>query len=199
MRPQQMGGEGDPISARLMRQDPFTFTPQFKLTIIGNHRPVLKNVDEAARRRFNMVPFNCKPAVPDRNLEATLRDEWPGILRWMIEGCLDWQANGLIRPATVTAATENYFEDQDLFQQWLDEECDVEKGNRWKKATGAELFGSWTAFTFRAGEKPGSSKSFGAELTKRGFDRIKLGHEKTRAYTGLQLRPLPTTSHGGDD
>jgi hypothetical protein len=41
---------GDEISARFMRQDFFTFRPQFKLTIVGNHKPVLQNIDEAARR-----------------------------------------------------------------------------------------------------------------------------------------------------
>ena len=35
-RIKQMTG-GDPISARFMRQDFFTFRPQFKLTIVGNH------------------------------------------------------------------------------------------------------------------------------------------------------------------
>ncbi|MCK1452101.1 hypothetical protein IVB36_14665 [Bradyrhizobium sp. 35] len=50
-RIKQMTG-GDRISARFMRQDFFEFTPQFKLMIVGNHKPVLRNVDEAARRRF---------------------------------------------------------------------------------------------------------------------------------------------------
>ena len=35
-----------------MRQDFFTYTPQFKLFIAGNHKPGLRNVDEAIRRRF---------------------------------------------------------------------------------------------------------------------------------------------------
>ena len=48
-----------------MRQDFFTFLPAFKLTIVGNHKPVLRNVDDAARRRFNIVPFILKPARPD--------------------------------------------------------------------------------------------------------------------------------------
>ena len=49
---------GDPISARFMRQDFFTYRPQFKLVIVGNHKPVLKNVDDAAERRFNIIPFD---------------------------------------------------------------------------------------------------------------------------------------------
>jgi putative DNA primase/helicase len=87
---------GDPITARFMRQDFFTFVPQFKLTIVGNHQPVLKNVDDAARRRFNIVPFTRKPSHPDPQLEEKLRAEYPAILRWMVDGCLDWQKHGLV-------------------------------------------------------------------------------------------------------
>ena len=116
---------GDTIAARFMRQDFFEFRPQFKLTVIGNHKPVLRNVDDAARRRFNVVPFLHKPANPDRELEAKLRAEWPAILRWMIEGALDWQMNGLVRPAIVTDATAEYFEAQDHFSRWLAECCDL--------------------------------------------------------------------------
>ena len=53
---------GDPITARFMQKDFFTFRPNFKLTIIGNHKPLLRNVDEAARRRFNLIPFTRTPA-----------------------------------------------------------------------------------------------------------------------------------------
>jgi hypothetical protein len=48
---------GDPITARFMRQDFFTYLPQFKLVIAGNHKPRLRNVDEAIRRRIDLVPF----------------------------------------------------------------------------------------------------------------------------------------------
>lgn len=114
---------GDTITARFMRQDNFQFQPRFKLTIIGNHKPILKNVDEAARRRFNIVPFNYKPPKKDQDLAGKLRMEWPEILRWMIEGCLDWQRHGLVRPQIVTEATAQYFESQDHFSRWLAEMC----------------------------------------------------------------------------
>ena len=79
-----------------MRQDFFTFQPQFKITIVGNYKPALQNVDEALRRRFNIIPFTRKPDKPDKELESKLRAEWPQILRWMIDGCIDWLANGLV-------------------------------------------------------------------------------------------------------
>lgn len=114
---------GDPVSARFMRQDFFTYTPVFKLIIAGNHKPGLANVDEAARRRFNIVPFTHKPPNPDRELEAKLKAELPAILRWAIEGCLDWQAHGLIRPQVVIDATTDYFEAQDVIGRWIAERC----------------------------------------------------------------------------
>ena len=40
--------------------------------VIGNHEPTLRNVDDAARRRFNVIPFTRKPALVDKQLEAKL-------------------------------------------------------------------------------------------------------------------------------
>lgn len=185
-RIKQMTG-GDPISARFMRQDFFTFKPAFKLTIIGNHKPVLKNIDDAAKRRFNIVPFTKVPAKPDRELEDKLKAEWPGILRWMIEGCLDWQANGLVRPASVTEATASYFSDQDIFSQWLDDECEVEPGNPHKWETTSVLYASWSAYAKAAGEAPGTVKAFAPNMLRKGLrtKRVFAG----RGYEGVQLKP----------
>jgi putative DNA primase/helicase len=187
-RIKQMTG-GDPITARFMRQDNFTFKPEFKLTIIGNHKPQLCNVDDAARRRFNIIPFDRQPAVPDRELEGKLMSEAPGIFRWMIEGCLDWQKNGLVRPQSVIAATKSYFEDQDLMSQWLEEECDVDPANQFKSESVALLFEAWTAYCTNAGEKLVSKKSFSNQLISRGFERSRNG--KVRSFLGLRLRRRP--------
>ncbi len=79
---------GDKIAARFMRQDFFQFTPTFKLVIAGNHKPGLRSVDEAIRRRFHLIPFNVTIPLAERDSELgeRLRDEWPGILAWMIDG-----------------------------------------------------------------------------------------------------------------
>jgi putative DNA primase/helicase len=78
---------GDKISARFMRQDFFEYTPQFKLIIAGNHKPGLKSVDEAIRRRFNLIPFTVTipPEERDEALPEKLKAELPGIMQWMIE------------------------------------------------------------------------------------------------------------------
>jgi putative DNA primase/helicase len=140
------------------------------------------------RRRINIVPFTNKPAKPDLGLRTKLKAEWPAILRWAIDGCLDWQKNQLIRPASVVDATSEYFSTQDTFSQWLDEECDVEPGNDWKSATSAELFTSWAAYAKRAGEAAQSRKTFAAALGKKGIF-VKRGTAGVRTYLGVRLKP----------
>jgi putative DNA primase/helicase len=186
-RVKQLTG-GDRMRARFMRQDEFEFTPVLKLIVVGNHMPALHNVDEAMRRRFNVVPFTRTPARPDDQLETKLKTEWPGILRWMIDGCLDWQASGLVRPVSVAAATEDYFAAQDVLAHWLDEVCDAEPGNTRKSAPVGDLFRSWSAFAQQSGEEPGTRKAFTQELKNRYFI-AKKGTRGVRMIVGLRLKP----------
>lgn len=174
---------GDAITARFMRQDFFTYQPHFKLMFAGNHQPTLNSVDPAMQRRFNMMPFTHKPAVPDHMLEEKLKEEAPRILAWALQGCLDWQKFGLGRPESVTVATFDYFANQDILGQWLDERC-VTGNNHWD--TPARLFHSWSEFTRLAGEEPGKLKDFGDLLEKRGFPRKRSNAMRKHLHISLR-------------
>jgi P4 family phage/plasmid primase-like protien len=200
-RIKQMTG-GDRISARFMRQDFFEFDPTFKLLIIGNHKPILRNVDDAARRRFNIVPFVHKAEPRDLQLEKKLEAEWPAILRWMIDVCLDWQRNGLVRPASVSKATDEYFNSQDLFGQWLEECCELHPGNDQRLETAADLYASWETFVEGHGEKPGSSKTLGDKLSQRDVGSVQKRHpmngKNCKMRTGISLvRPPQNWAEDG--
>ncbi|MEM8548032.1 MAG: phage/plasmid primase, P4 family, partial [Pseudomonadota bacterium] len=187
-RIKQMTG-GDPITARFMYKNFFTFTPAFKLTIVGNHAPALANVDEAAKRRFNIVPFVVEPEKPDRQLEAKLEAEWPGILRWMIDGAVAWQQSGLERPESVKAATTSYFNEQDLTAQWLAECCTVAPGDESVWATAGELFESWSWFARENGEAAGTTKAFAPRLRRHGVrsGRKKINGKQSRVWVGVSI------------
>jgi putative DNA primase/helicase len=179
---------GDPISARFMRQDFFTYLPQFKLFIAGNYMPGLRGVNEAIRRRLNLIPFTV--TIPenerDENLADKLKSEWPGILQWMIDGCTNWIRDGLNPPDAVRQATNDYLAAEDTFEQWIEETCAVDRSYF---ATIAELFASWKTGTEAAGEFTGSQKRFSQNLEARGFQRDRRGSGRDRGFYGIALRP----------
>jgi putative DNA primase/helicase len=178
---------GDKISARFMRQDFFEFTPQFKLLIAGNHKPGLRGVDEAIRRRLHLIPFNVTIPETKRNpkLFEELKTEWGGILQWAIDGCLEWQRLGLAPPAAVRNATESYLAAEDAVANWLDECCTKSSTAQTELRA---LYTSWTKWCEHAGEHAGSQKGFSQTLQDRGYHKSIIGHAKRTGFSGLAIR-----------
>jgi len=191
---------GDKISARFMRQDFFEFFPQFKLFVAGNHRPAIRNIDEAMKRRLHLIPFTITvpPERRDKNLQQKLLAERDGILAWAVQGCLDWQRHGrLSPPQRVVDATEEYFEAEDALGRWIDERC-VREANA--KSLTAELFNDWKPWAEAAGEFTGSQKRFADLLLNRGLDKWRNGMG-LRGFQGIGLKypPAPTYTPYADD
>jgi putative DNA primase/helicase len=184
-RIRQMTG-GDKISARFMRQDFFEFTPQFKLLILGNHKPSFRGVDEAIRRRFLLLPFLVTVPEGDRDpdLAEKLKAEWPGILAWAIAGCIDWQERGLRPPEAVLEATRTYLEAEDAVRLWLTDATTLDP-DEWESTR--ELFSSWSNWAKAAGEQVGTEKRFVEALELAGFAKAKNREQTKRGFNGLKL------------
>jgi len=187
---------GDPISARFMRADFFTYQPQFKLWIVGNHKPSLRSVDEAIRRRIHLVPFLVTIPVKERDeqLFEKLKPEWPGILQWAVEGHLEWRATGLAPPAAVLDATAQYLSEEDAITRWIEDEC-VTGNRQW--GSSAQLWGRWKSWSETNNERTGSRKSFGQELEKRGYTPQK--SQDVRGFKRIDLRPQFKPKQGNWD
>jgi putative DNA primase/helicase len=183
---------GDTVAARFMRQDFFEYRPAFKLIIAGNHKPSLRSVDEAIRRRFHLIPFAVTIPAEERDGELTekLKAEWPGILAWLIEGALEWQTEGLRPPKAVLDATEAYLSAEDATAAWIDDKCERDPST-WEQSSA--LFASWTSWAEQTGEFAGSMKRFAQTLEGRGFCRHKMN--RGQGFYGLRLRVDPDLSH----
>jgi phage/plasmid primase, P4 family, C-terminal domain len=175
---------GEVIKARFMRQDNFTFRPQFKLVFSGNHRPEVREVGAAMRRRIQMVPFTVTPKRVDQDLSEKLRAEGPAILAWMIQGCLAWQSEGLNPPASVRAATDDYFDTEDAIGRWLSE-CAVLEDTA--QTTTQELFQSWREWAGRNNEYCGSMKRLSENLKGRKLARWQDPRTRRNGFVGIKL------------
>ena len=180
---------GDRVTARFMRQDYFTYSPQFKLVISGNHKPAIKNVDEAMKRRMHLVPFTVTiPAERrDNRLPNKLLTERDGILAWALAGCLTWLREGLRPPESVMKATAEYFEAEDAMGRWLEERTVVHQS---AKALTASLFNDWKQWDDANGEFAGSQRRFSDLLLTRGFTKWR-NAMGSRGFQGVGLKELP--------
>jgi len=178
---------GDPITARYMRQDFFTYQPQFKLLIAGNHKPGIRGVDEAIKARFNLIHFKVTipPEERDRDLPDKLKSEWSAILRWAIDGCLEWQHLGLGQPLSVRDATEDYLSQEDSIGIWLDECCVRQERSR---ENTTDLYASWKAWAEKAGEAPGSLKRLSQAMVARGLTPKREPGTGKMGFEGIRLK-----------
>ena len=165
---------GDTMTARPMYRNEINFRPLFKLWFYGNVRPRIDGTDDGIWRRMMLIPF--KVTIPkeeqDKQLLPKLLSELPGILNWALEGCQQWQADGLNPPASVMSATDEYRQDMDTIGAFLEEKCE-----RYEKHTvrAADIYESYTEWSKASGEKPVTQNAFGHSLTQRGLERFRTG------------------------
>lgn len=119
-RIKEITGNENPISARFMRQDFFTFWPKFKLLIIGNSKPSFGEVDPAITRRLRLVEMTATPKAADTTLKDRLKPEYPSILRWLLDGFETYLEEGLDPPDAVRKASSAYLASEDVTRNFIE-------------------------------------------------------------------------------
>lgn len=129
---------GDTMTARFHYKEFFSFIPRFKLWLATNHKPRIRGSEYAIWRRILLLPFLVTfvdkdkvvegQKVKDPELKNKLIAEHPGILAWMVRGCMDWQKVGLQPPAAVLHATEDYQDSQDNVSAFIRDNCHLSRG-----------------------------------------------------------------------
>lgn len=179
---------GDRINARWLHQNPFEFDPTHTVWQPGNHKPTIRGMDDGIWRRIRLVPFlaHFEDKDKDETLPERLREELPGILRWAVRGCMDWQRHGLGIPEAVKKATGAYRSEMDDLAEFFEDECVIEAG---REVLSKHLYARYRAWAADAGHKnPMNRHNFGKELRRRGFHPRNSGG---RRWVGLDLRTPP--------
>ena len=163
----QMTG-GDPIKARFLHKEFFTFQPAFKAFLATNHKPVIRGTDEGIWRRIKLVPYTVTipPEQRDLELPAKLEREASGIFRWLLEGCLEWQNRGLGEAEAVSAATKNYRVESDALANFIDACCATDE---LYSEPVSKLYAAYTEYCEDNGDNPFNNTLFGKMLTERGY------------------------------
>ncbi len=151
-----------------MRQDFIEFSNEVKIILMTNHLPEIKGDDYAMWRRIRLIQFNriFKEDERDEQLGQRLDEtELPGILRWCVEGCVEWQKIGLAPPDEVLQATAGYRSDQDVLQEFF--QCECEFGQT-KQATSKAIWSRWKDWCVDNDQNPNSQKWLAPRLQRKG-------------------------------
>jgi P4 family phage/plasmid primase-like protien len=176
----------DTVTARFLFSEPFNFKPQFKLWLSTNNKPVIRGTDDAIWDRIRLIPFEqrfdgerCDPKLP-----AKLREELPGVLAWMVQGCREWRREGLGEPEKIQKATEGYRAEMDALAAFIDECCVVRPDVQAKFKLLYEAYCEWCE---DSNEKVEKKRRFADLLTERGFEKAH-GTDNVAIRRGIALR-----------
>ena len=158
---------GSKVTCRFLYGDEFEYTPEFKIWIATNHKPVIRGTDFGIWRRIKLIPFevNIPKDKVDKNLKFKLRKEFPQILAWAVEGCMMWQREGMEEPECVLEATKEYKQEMDLIAGFV-EQC-IMIDYTADKIQASDLFGVYSRWAKQNNEYEMSSKKFFMEVAKK--------------------------------
>jgi putative DNA primase/helicase len=172
---------GDTVSARFMRAEWFEFAPTFKVWLATNHKPDIRGTDNAIWDRINLIPYMVTipepERIPRRELMEEFMEEAPGILAWMVRGCLDWQKEGLGTPEEVKEATKGYRNEMDIMAGFINEWC---KLSTLCEVMAKDLYGKYLEWCESNKEKPLSQKLFGGRLSERGLEKGRASNGRSK-------------------
>lgn len=172
---------GDTIRGRRMKENTWEYSPTHKVLLVTNHKPRVKATDHAFWRRVKLIEFSV--VIPDHQqdklLPAKLKSEHPGILAWVVRGCLDWQCDGLAEPDGVRQSTNTYRDSEDVIGQFIAERCTT-GAVRSKKTDLLKDYHDWCNAN---GFRPATSTKLTQALAERGH-QLDTGR---RWYEGIGL------------
>jgi putative DNA primase/helicase len=174
---------GDPITARALYGTYGTFKLDGKIWLMTNNLPTIQSRDHGIFRRLRVIPFNKKfaPEDQDKTLPNKLEVELSGILNWAIEGCLQWQTEGLNPPQIILDQLDEYQQDMDSVGKYLDDNLVLQPDGKLKSS---DLFTNYKEWCQSTGYTAEDDRGFKNALLR--IDGV--SHKKRRDgryYEGL--------------
>lgn len=188
---------GDTETARFLYKENFSFEPTVKPWLFINHKPMVDDDSHGFWRRVRLIPFNktFKEEEQDQDLLNKLKAESKGILRWLVDGCILWQKEGLKpTPEIVNIATQNYKAENDVLAEFLDTDCILIDSIMTKSSSLYSGYNIWADNQKIKESERLTSQLFGRRMGDKFVRKIK---NSGSYYTGVALKTAEGTLDSG--
>jgi putative DNA primase/helicase len=165
----------------------------WKIILHCNDIPRLPENEPAVRERLRILPGGktIPPSERIGDLRARLIEEYPSILRWMVDGAALWWREKLGPPPSRAVETgDEYFAAQDPFIRWLAERV-VKDTSAWTATR--ELYADFTSFIGHAALR---EEEFGKRLKAESWEEIVNGKARMTRLRAAQCRDNGIRKHG---
>lgn len=182
---------GTPFTAKKLYHQPVTIYPQYLIIMTTNDKPEVAADDPAIWERIILLEFNQrfieKPEFSnehpvDKFLDNKLKNEAPGVLAWLVKGCLEWQKRkSLDVPDCVKYSTDQYKDESDTIGTFIKDELIVDENSR---ELSSVLYDSYVEWQSVDGSKKLNKRQFAKKMAAKGFER----HRASQGYYYLGVR-----------
>lgn len=188
---------GEPLVARRLHQDPFEVPNTASFFMLTNHLPRVPSGSDAIWRRITPLEFRQQFRENPGFMERMRTDGrlHASALRWLLDGCRDYLADGLSIPRSVAEFRDLYREEEDHFDAWYEKRVRQDPQARTRTRVVQEDYAQWCK---RQQITPMSPVELGRALASKGHKNevCRFGEgERKRAYWGVALR---TEGSGGE-
>jgi len=186
-----------PIAVKQLYKDLYTIKPKYLLLLLTNFAPQADAIDDALWDRIVLVPFEQRftddPILEnehpiDTQLDTKLKQEAPGILAWLVRGCVEYHKTGLNVPDKLKLSTIAYREQNDALLTFISEECETSP-DYWIKTS--DLQNAFKEFCGENNHKNLTAREVKKKLSTLGYKykRTTKNNTTIRIYEGLRLKP----------
>jgi putative DNA primase/helicase len=192
---------GDPITCAAKYEKEFSYKPTFKILLVANEPPSIRDDDKPMFERCLRVPFDVQIPADKRDPEMKRRlsdpsDTGPAILRWIVDGAREWHSAGLGVPPAVRKSSDDYAAEMDRFGGFVAECCILERG---VSVTKRALRAAYEAWCEDNGIKhPMTVREVGDRLKSEDFGLTDGSTGPDRIWKGIRLR-TPTDATDATD
>ncbi|AEF82934.1 phage/plasmid primase, P4 family [Leadbettera azotonutricia ZAS-9] len=180
-----IAGDGDGVWVEKKGRDGYSCSLKCKVFIASNDKIPIDSFGKSEKKRFRLVPFNAQFETKNEGLEDSFIPEYGKILNLFMQYAVKYYANGRKMPdcKAIDAATLEYFDEQDLIKQFLEDSDAFTVTNYEPKS---EFYAKFERYCLmqQGIRTPMKSKTFTNELEKRGiFTKFrKIDGKSTRVF-----------------